>query len=966
MSRTVGIVVAVLVAIALAVWLAGGPSKVLGALGLGDGGGGDATPGLSGSGSGGAGAGGDEAAEAGEPARLRGSVTFGRPREQRQGTGAVTGRVVRFADAQPLAAGTARITGTDHAGKEVSVESAIDSGGAFAFAAVPAGEGYVLRLEARGEPPFSMFDLEVRAGATKELGTIQVGRPGALEGRVEDEEGRPVANADVRVYSGYGSVMDVIGNFMEMFTSLDREPTALAKGRAASDGRFRVEGLSPGPVVVRATAAGKRAGTAEARMTPEGAVGGPVVVRLETGAVVGGVVVTEAGRPVPGATLAIMASNSMDVTGMLFGRTFVRTDDAGAFKAHVDPAEKKLSAIVVAEGYPRTMSQALVPGREDVRIVLKPGVEVEVTVLEAQTRAPIAGASVMIMASDHGKMTQAAMDPESDEEGAYLTATTDASGTAKVLCRPGLLEGVLVTAKGYLMGMAGNAMGGGGNEQAMAMFGRSDGPLEREVGPGKTNRVRMLLPRGVTVSGRVKDPQGNGIAGAEIGTMSFLKMMGGGVSAVAGPDGSYRVEGAAVIQEHAFLTAKAPGWIQPMSQADQTMGGVKVPAGATEVTHDFVLRPASTVRGRVVDADGKGVAGAEVTLESGGLSGMAGLLFGTKEAVTAADGAYVLFDLEEAKLPEKKDGGEPAAGEEPEIPFFGGSSGGPRVRATARGFVSATSEPFAIGAGANVTAPTIKLSRGATVRGRVTEPGGKPVAGATVEVGYESAGGAFFDEMFGGSRAGAATTLRTAADGTFAAETVPSGPVTFTASAPGWAPTRVGVTVAGEAAPEPFDLRLRPAREIRGRVTGPDGAAVAGASVSVAGGTGGGAEAYVAPVSASSGADGTFALKGLPPGSHAVSVRAKGFAPWTGPAEAGDSLDVRLSAQKAGAARKEEIQKEMGEIGMKFMATKDKAEREALQRRILELQQEQQALDGGEDADEDAMPGPVPVTPAMD
>jgi hypothetical protein len=56
----------------------------------------------------------------------------------------------------------------------------------------------------------------------------------------------------------------------------------------------------------------------------------------------------------------------------------------------------------------------------------------------------------------------------------------------------------------------------------------------------------------------------------------------------------------------------------------------------------------------------------------------------------------------------------------------------------------------------------------------------------------------------------------------------------------------------------------------------------------------------------------------------------------------------------------------MTEIGMKFLSTTDKAEREALQRRIVELQQEQQALEGGDEGDEDAIPVPVPVTPAMD
>jgi protocatechuate 3,4-dioxygenase beta subunit len=936
MARNLGVVVVLLAIVAGVLWLLGGPAKIFGGRGSDSATDGDGSRDASGRDATG-GMGGSSEAGVSEDGRPRGAILFGRPREERKGTGALSGRVVRFADQQALSGGTVVLSGTDHAGKDVKVEVATDSTGAFVFPVVAAGDGYVLRIDARGESPFVLPDVEVRAGATKELGTLYLGAAGALAGQVIDHEGRAVGNAEVRVFTGYGSLMDIIGNLAEMFTMLDREPTPLARGRADADGRFKVEGLSPGPIVVRASVPGKRAGIAKARMTPEGPSGGPVVVRIEPGAVLAGVVVDEAGRPVPRATIAFMVSGSMDIGAVMFGRVFTTTDEAGAFRAYVDENETKIQAMVVAEGFPRTVSQALVPGRDDLRIVLKAGVEVEVTVLEAKTRAPVAGASVMVAASDTGNMMGSSMDPESDELAGYLTGTTNAAGVATFLCRPGVLEMVMATAPGHAMVMTGASMDAATAGAAGAFFGGSDGPLEKEIRAGKPNRIRLLMAKGVTLTGRVLDPQKRGIAGAEVKSMAFGAIMGGGVSGRADADGAYRIEGVPTMNGQALVFAKAPGWITKMS----SMEGVKVPEGATEATHDFTLYPGATVRGRVVDAAGKGVAGAEVTFEGAGM-GFEGLLFGNQSAVTGTDGAYVLFDLEEGKVPEKTEGAEPAM---PANPFTGAGATGPRVRASAAGYVGGTSEPFEVGAGASVTAPTIKLSRGVTVKGRVTEPGGKPIAGAVIDVAYET-GGSMFEELLGMGGGGSGTkTVRSGSDGSFQVETVPPGTATFTAKAAGWATSRASVKVEGETEPAAFDLEMRPAREIRGRVTGPDGSAVKGASVSVDGGNDAEtADAYVASVSTKSDGDGAFVLKGLPPGKHTVRVTASGFKRFSGTAEAGSTLDARLSPPTAGGKERiAEIQTEIGEISMKFMSAKG-ADREALQRRMMELMQEQKDL----------------------
>jgi hypothetical protein len=71
-------------------------------------------------------------------------------------------------------------------------------------------------------------DVEVRAGRTTDLGTVLVGAVVGVEGRVVDEKGDGVANADVRALVGFENPMEMLSNLFEMFTSMGREPTPLS------------------------------------------------------------------------------------------------------------------------------------------------------------------------------------------------------------------------------------------------------------------------------------------------------------------------------------------------------------------------------------------------------------------------------------------------------------------------------------------------------------------------------------------------------------------------------------------------------------------------------------------------------------------------------------------------------------------------------------------------------------------
>ncbi len=867
----------------------------------------------------------------------RGPVLFGSPREERKGTGGLLARVVKFERQTAVKGAVATLSGTGYGGEAVHVEATSDAMGLLSFASVPAGDGYLLRVDARGEAPRSVPDIAIRANVTRDLGSVFLGTPGTLVGRVVDERGQGVAGADVRVLSGYGSFADLLKDFVEILSTLDREPTPLGKAKSEADGRFRVEGLSPGPYVVTAKATGKRQTRVKATMTPEGAAGGEVTLVVEPGVSISGTVVDETGHGIENATLAFLPENPSDPLAFLTGRLFARTDESGAFSVAVEDAPGKWRAMVSAPGFPQTMSGSFEPGREE-RVVLKAGTQVEITVIDRDTGAPIAGAQVMAAVSDSGEMMSGG---EGDDFGGFLTRSTDASGVVAMDARPGVLEMVMVSHATHspVMVMPGR-QGFLLSEAGTGFVGEPD----REIKKGRTNRFRIAMASGVTLVGRVLDPQGNGISGAQVRSIG-LGIGGSGSSAETGPDGAYRLPGLNASMGALSVTLKAPGYVTRDSVGP--FSSVPVPKDATgEVQHDFTMDPSATVRGRVLDSAGNGVAGATVRL-NGGLNGIEAMFLGGGQGTTGSDGTYVLFDVA-GKAP-KAGGDAPSPGGTGAdgFPLTPGAMESPRVLAIAAGYVPERSEAFSVLPGASVTAPDVTLRRGSEVKGRVVDPGARPVARATVEVEVERPKDDFMDMLPLGEE-NRPRSGWTAEDGTFAVRTVPAGKATVTATLKGYAPTRVSIVIEVDKAPEGVEVRLRPTREAKGRVVGPDGRGVAGAVVRTEGGLEGrdGDEAWVSPAAATTDAEGSFVLTGLPPGRIAARVTGKGFQRATATVEAGgSSVEVRLSAVNPNAqARLLEVTQELMAVSKEMMSTKDDATKKALQKRLMDLVEEQRRL----------------------
>jgi protocatechuate 3,4-dioxygenase beta subunit len=928
-GRVLGLVAVLAVVVAVALWAAGGPGTIFGSRAGGAAGGGGDDADASGAGAAPAEAG----TAAGGTTASRHAVLFGRPRAERRGVSAVLGRVVRAKDHTPVQGATAMLTGEGNGGEKVSPRVVTDERGTFVLTGVPSGDDYTLRVEPAGEPGAAVTGVALAAGETRDLGTILVGAAGRLSGRVVDPAGAGVAGAEVRLHAGYASLLDVMGDFVSILGSLDRDPTPLAKTTTDAAGRFELEDASPGPVVVIARAPGRRQAMRDSHVTAEGFAGGPITLVLEPGAVVAGTVVDGEGHGVPRARLGIMSEGTGGPADMMYGRVVTEADERGAWAASVGAESAKLRAFAAAEGYPTAFSGEFRAGDRDVRITLSRGATVEVAVVSKEGRRPLAGEQVLLGTSDGKSMD------EPEASGGLLSGTTDADGLVTFQARPGAIQMLMVA----------GPFGGG---MVMAQSGvPSTQGLEVDPLPaleaGKTHRVTVRVDETVTLVGRVTDPDGRPIAGASVSV--FGAVFGSRSKALSGADGSYRLDGVSL--ESTLILLRAPGWVQrgydSVKDDKENLGADRV------VKKDFTMQPAATVTGRVVTEEGVPVAGAEVRWNGeSGSYGFAEMTGGGGKAYTGVDGAYVLYDVD-------------AGGDAKDAPLEATPAGAPQVEkekekekggsvvATADGFVKGRTSPFRVPAGGRARAPDVVLARGATVRGVVLAADGRPASGARLEVATNET---LNDLMLAYS--GRETRHATAgADGSFVLENIPDGDATVTAHHEGAAPTRKTVKVEGGKAAAPVEIRMRRAGEVKGRVLGPDGKPVADARVSVSGslvGGGDGDDAWVSPVRARTGEDGAFRLEGLPPGRVEVEASAEGQRPASAEAVVGGSVEIRLVAAGAGdAARLAEVKAEIVKVATEMQAAKSSAERDRLLERLQALSREQQQLEKGAPSDDD-------------
>jgi protocatechuate 3,4-dioxygenase beta subunit len=483
--------------------------------------------------------------------------------------------------------------------------------------------------------------------------------------------------------------------------------------------------------------------------------------------VLSGQVVDEKGRkPIPGAL--VWASANPDATG--------RTDAEGRFQVTA-PGNRRFDLEVLAPGYlPKKVlvTRPQLVSRKIGTLALTRAGKLRGRVVDPQGR-PLADAAVVAISQNAlGQRAFSPADPVTDR------AVTDLQGRFELQrLRP---------------------------EQSYEIRASRAGAFpvaERATVAEQARDLTLVLAPARTARGKVQDPAGKPIAGAEAIVRPALRP---GSSDNGADDGT----GAQSDDQGVFSLPELPAaevelTVRRKGYAPALLPALRIPAGTGPADLGIVtLRPGATLTGRVIDHRGQAVPGGEIFLldKPAGPNEMERALKDRKPAATiAADGRFSIEDL---------------------------AKGSPV-------HVAVRSPGYLIAQARSVRPPTekpvvIRLEPEAALAGRVVDEAGAPVPGARIDLHWQ----AFLPEE-PDRPVGQPILKNTRADGEgrFELRGLPIGTARVSASAPAFVPLE-GVEVDLPRAGE-LRLVLERGALLQGRVTTSAGEPVPAVRVGVSG-----------------------------------------------------------------------------------------------------------------------------------
>jgi uncharacterized GH25 family protein len=520
------------------------------------------------------------------------------PEAAPRGDGSIRGRLIRGMQKTPVP-GEVRVGLPP--GPPIAAPAGAD--GRFSLDGVPRLRPVTVHAESPGLLPVEV-QVIIPVSGVFELGDVVLGGPVSLEVMVRDVGDRPVVGAAVSLHRtrpwGIGSTDWITRQFES------RDPGAAAYSVVADEqGRSRFEAAAPGGWTVVVAAKGFAEDVSQVSLV-EGAVREPHRVILGPAYALTGAILTRDGKPVPGAKVRGLRNNNWWNQGPRDcvcdsgpdGKYRLEGLARGTLGLQVEP----VPGVRVSGG------MVDIPSVTSFDIRVPGGCGLKGKILDDAAGTPIAGAEITVQTwSDFGG-NQAFAKTVSGEDGAYALQ--------------GLPEGNLgtfgVRAKGYLTFPGPNSPG------MMVQTRLRDGDsVEKDarLSKGAAVRGRVLDKEGKPVVGAmVRLKSFNPRMGIEDSPAAKSDAEGSWrIEPVPPSKGLLKVEAAGYYQKD----WPAQEW-QALQQGPLPDSiGVEVPAEG-EVVKDLVLQATAAVEGVVVDKDGKSAPGITVSISPKGPKGGGG------------------------------------------------------------------------------------------------------------------------------------------------------------------------------------------------------------------------------------------------------------------------------------------------------------------------------------------------------
>ncbi len=558
------------------------------------------------------------------------------------------------------------LEGTPSGGWPFALQAWTDREGRAVFERVPEGVGYRLVTQLGASMPVERKGIGVVAGLETDVGTVVLLSAGIVLGMVLREDGSPIQDAVVTATTHPETLLD-----------LDQDPWPLAPeppffaAKTTTDlaGHFRLVGVPPGLVAIRATAAGFRGRTARTWVPPQATSPGWVDMVLRTAPSLRVRVVDLKYLPLPG--VAVSAGTWEDPRFLV--RVEGTTDEKGVYELS-GFLTMPMAALLLpaAEGDAHVLFRGV--GRvKDASCQVVASAKVTVRVLAKEDGRPVGGAQVML---EMGRPPELRDDP--DALPGTALGETDARGEVTLPIHRGApVVGQVRSAHRRTVPLSRNSQYENRTEY------RIDGKLADPMEPGETRTIIVHVGAGLPLDVLVVGWDDMRLPGARVTLTDGL--FGGETSKRTDAQGVATFDG--IPPERGFtLEAGAPGFATVRASRIVGQGPV-----ANRLQATVKLRPGMLLRGTVLDGMGKPLAGARVRAEVGG-----------PVARTGPDGGYTLEGV-----PVVLERGNPR-------PL--------RVRAEADGFAARSTPEFMADSRPDGSpVPTILLGVGNEIRGVVLD-----------------------------------------------------------------------------------------------------------------------------------------------------------------------------------------------------------------------------------------------------